>query len=99
MPDVVEVTLFNKRPEIDEPTLVQLATDAAEALKTVEGFLSRILSRDGEGHWTDIVEWESMAQALHAETALADHPWVRAFSAAMEPGAVLLRREVDADGR
>ena len=99
MPDVVEVTLFHKRPEVDEPALVQLATDAAEALKTCTGFLSRVLSRDGEGQWTDIVEWESMAQALHAEAALADHPWVKAFSAAMEPGAILLRREVGPDGR
>jgi hypothetical protein len=94
MNDVVEVTLFLKQPEVDEPGLVQLATEAAAVLQTAPGFLSRVLSRDGDGHWTDIVEWESMAEALHAEAEFADHPAIKAFSAAMQPGAVLLRREV-----
>ena len=94
MAQVVEVTIFELRPEIEADELMQRAGEAAAVLKACGGFVQRLVSRDESGNWVDIVQWESMQALEAAQAACAGSAEVTAMAAAMEPGALVLRQEM-----
>ena len=95
-PGAVEVTVFELNPGVSDDDFLRHAAEASAALKQSGGFIQRLLSRDGDGQWVDIVEWRAVEDAERAETAGADIR-IKVFRAAIAPGAVSLRRQLTPD--
>lgn len=87
-----EVTVFEPLPGIDADEVMRRAGEAAAALKACGGFVQRLVSRDESGQWIDIVQWESLDAALHAETQTRQAPAIAAFAGLMAPGALFMRQ-------
>lgn len=90
MPQVTDVMIFELQPGMDDDGFLRLAHEASAVLKASGGFISRLLSREGT-QWIDIVQWETLDDALRADATVSGRVEVQAFSAAMAPGAISLR--------
>ena len=51
------------------------------------GFIHRRLLKDGDGNWIDIVDWNSMEEAMHAAEAINGKPLAAQFGELVEPGS------------
>jgi hypothetical protein len=61
------------------------------ALDATEAVLSRTLSVDSDGLWTDHVTWTGMAAATAAAETVMQDPASMPFLGMIEPGSVTLR--------
>ena len=85
---VLEVVRFRLVAGSDEAAFLQAAKATEAPLRAQAGFVSRRLVTDGQGGWTDVVEWASMAAAgVAAEKVMAD-PAFALFMAMIDPTSV-----------
>jgi len=84
--------VFEPLPGFEAEEVMRLAGEAAAALKACGGFVQRLVSRDESGQWIDIVQWESLDAALHAQAETRAAPAIAAFAEVMAPGALFMRQ-------
>jgi hypothetical protein len=85
---VLEVVRFRLVAGSDEAAFLAAARATETPLLAQPGFVSRRLVSDGQGAWTDVVEWSSMAAAgVAAEKVMVD-PAFAPFMGMIDMGTV-----------
>lgn len=59
----VEFAPFLKRPDVSEADLIAASDALDDFLRTVDGFLGRMLLKKNESEWHDLVFWRDRAAA------------------------------------
>jgi hypothetical protein len=75
----VEIVHFRLRSDVSEADFLQATAKADGALRCLDGFISRHVSRDKNGNWIDYVLWESMTEALDAAQVFHTLPDAQEF--------------------
>lgn len=70
--ETVEIVLFELAAGVSDAEFLAAAQALEPWLEAVGGFQRRELSRDAEGHWVDIVYWDSLAQAQQAAAQIME---------------------------
>jgi antibiotic biosynthesis monooxygenase (ABM) superfamily enzyme len=87
---VLELVNFRLVPGTSTDTFVALAQATEPALRRQPGYVSRKLVHTAEGQWTDIVEWQSLAQATEAARIVLSDPAFAPFIAAIDMDTVTM---------
>jgi hypothetical protein len=90
---VTEIVTFRLAPGVTEAAFLAAARGTEAFVAAAPGFVSRRLSRGGDGTWTDHVEWASMPQAMAASEALMADPAALPFLQAIDPASIAMRHE------
>lgn len=88
---VMEIVTFTLTPGTDEVSFLAAAKATEAPLRAQRGFVSRSLTRAGDGRWTDHVTWSSMAMA-GADATMAE-PAFGPFMALIHGPSVSLRHD------
>ena len=88
---IAEIVTFRLRPGTDEARFLADARATDRPVAALPGFLSRSLSRDDSGLWTDYVEWTDLASATAAAKAVMGLPEFGPFIAAIDPDGMVMR--------
>ena len=62
----IELVVFQVKPGYSESEVIQAAEKINRKLAGFDGFIHRELSCSKDGTWTDMVQWESLAEAEEA---------------------------------
>jgi hypothetical protein len=88
MNHVKEVVVFRLNPNVDVQVFLDSAKVTFDWVKTMEGFISRDLSVTETGEWIDIVQWQTMANALHAAEQIMNMSSNQSFINSINPTTV-----------
>ena len=88
---VLEIVEFRLRPGSDEPAFLDAARRTEAMLRADGNLVRRVLVRDADDLWTDIIEWTSHEAALSAAGAAMRHPDFAPFGAMIDPATVRMR--------
>jgi hypothetical protein len=91
---VAEIFTFRLSPDTDARAFTEAAAALTPFLTGTGAFLSRTLSADETGLWTDHVTWTSLAAAKRAAKLLADRPEAQPFMAMIAPEGLAMRHAV-----
>ncbi len=88
----IETVTFKLQPGIEETEFVE-AAKATEALLERKGarIERRMLIRDEEGLWTDVVHWQSEMQAKAMAVSLMEEPEFAKMMPMIDPETVTMR--------
>ena len=88
----IETVTFKLQPGTDDAEFVK-AAQATEALLQRKGaqIESRLLIRDENGLWTDVVHWRSERQAKEMAASLMAEPEFAAMMPMIDPKTVTMR--------
>jgi hypothetical protein len=88
---VAEIVTFRLLAGVDQASFLEAArkTDALFAQPT--SYLSRYLSCDAAGTWTDHVEWTSASEAEAGGKLIMSDPAAQPFLAAIDPASIIMR--------
>ncbi len=67
------------------------ATDPA--VRAAPGFISRKLSKDADGIWTDYILWQSMGDAMNAAKTVVNEPAFAPFGSAIDLETLVMRHQ------
>lgn len=73
-PIIAEIVSFRAVAEVTQPEMVRRAAATTGWLARQPGFISRVLSCDEDGAWTDHVLWQNLAAAQAAGAAFITEP-------------------------
>ena len=85
-----EIVTFRALPGISRETLRERAEAIGPWLAACPGFLSRTLSLNDTGTWTDHIVWASPDQAKAAGEKLMNEPSAAPFMAAIDGASVTM---------
>lgn len=88
---VAEIVTFRLVPGTDEAAFLAAARATGAPVSAQPGFVSRHLSRDDTGLWTDHVLWSDMGAALAAAQAVMEDPAFGPFVALIDPEGMAMR--------
>ncbi len=71
---VLELILFNLRPETDRAHYLDVSFRATDWLRARPGYLGREVFEDASGQWIDMVRWKTLDDATSAAEAFTDTP-------------------------
>jgi len=100
---VAEIVTFRLRPDVSEVAFLEAAR-ATDAFLTASGeMITRTLSVDADGLWTDHIVWTSMTAAKSTAAAALQDPRFGPFMAQIDPAGMTLchapvRLRMDAHG-
>jgi hypothetical protein len=80
----MEIVTFRLNPGVTDKAFLDAAKGTEAMVAAQPGFLHRSLRRDGTGLWTDVVAWQSLAQAHAAAAMLTDDPAFAPFGGAID---------------
>ncbi len=83
-----EIVTFRAAHGVAQDTLAEAASGLNAFLDGRDGFVSRTLSCDAEGTWTDYVIWTDLAKAKAAAEKIMAEPVAGAFMALVDPESV-----------
>lgn len=88
----IETVTFKLQPDTDEVAFVK-AAKATEGLLHQKGAMieSRLLIKDEEGQWTDIIHWQSLHQAKEMAATLMEEPEFAQLMPMIDPETVTMR--------
>jgi len=66
---VIEIVTFKLADGVSEAEFLKTVPASNDFLNTMDGFVSRRLSRDDEGTWMEHIEWKTLAAATTASEA------------------------------
>ena len=66
----VEIVIFKLKENVSEAGFLPAADAVEPSLKKMSGFINRQLLKGENGHWIDMVHWESLAEAQQANEAI-----------------------------
>ncbi|MDJ1007200.1 MAG: hypothetical protein QNJ13_05185 [Paracoccaceae bacterium] len=87
----LEIVTFRLIDGVDKAAFLDAAKSTAPFLDETGAVLSRALTVDSDGLWTDVVHWTSLGAAEAAATELMTRPEAAAFLAAIDPASITLR--------
>jgi hypothetical protein len=90
---VLEVVGFRLIPGTTDAAFLAAAHATEVPLRRQPGFLSRQLTRAGDGTWTDHVSWASLPQARAAAKAMMADPAFAPFVALIDPASMQMRHD------
>lgn len=88
---VLEIVTFRLIDGADRHAFLDAARGTATLLRERGALTRRFLTVDGDGLWTDVVEWTSMEAALTAAAEVMEHPGFGPFMAMIDPETVTMR--------
>jgi len=88
---VAEIVTFRLAEGADAQDFVAAAGQMTPFLTRTGAVLSRTLSADENGLWTDHITWTSMEAAKSAAEALMSQPQAEPFMALIDPDTVEMR--------
>ena len=88
---VVEIVTFRLQSTADRDAFAEAAADMSPFLRSTGAVLSRTLSVDEHGLWTDHIVWKNMATARETAARIMQEPSALPFMALIDPGSVDLR--------
>ncbi len=91
VPPVAEIVTFRLIDGADPVAFVKAANALGPFLRSNDDFVSRTLSVDETGVWTDHILWSSQAGATRASQLMFDQPEAKPFLAFMKEDGVNLR--------
>ncbi len=83
-----EIVTFRAADGVSPGAMAQAASGMKPFLDGRDGFVSRTLSCDADGTWTDYVVWTDLATAKAAAEAIMSEPVAGAFMALIDPDSV-----------
>jgi len=85
-----EIVTFRLNPGVSDTAFAKAAAQTTPFLRATGQVLSRVLSRDADGLWTDHITWTSMQAALEtAELAMKHADFAPMMSMISGPEVVL----------
>jgi len=90
-PAVAEIVTFRLVDGADSAAFIQSAEGMKPFLDSTGAVLSRTLSADEDGLWTDHIVWTSMAAAKTAAAQVMSRPEAAPFMALVDPDSVTMR--------
>ncbi len=87
---VMEVVTFRLAPGTTEAAFLTAARATEAPLSRQPGFVSRRLLQGDGGLWTDLVEWQTRAQAEAAAAVMMADPAFTAFIVAIDPASIAM---------
>lgn len=87
---VLELLTYRLHPDVTPDAFLALVDQTMPALHGHPGLLSRTLAAQ-DGQWTEVVRWESQAQADAAGAAIMADPRVAPLMAAIDLGSLTMR--------
>lgn len=88
---IAEIVTYTARDGIRDKDLLRTAQKTETFLRSTGAVLSRSLSRDDTGLWTDYILWTSLDAARATEEQAMERPEFAAFFAMMAEGSAQLR--------
>lgn len=88
---VAEIVTYTVKEGIKTEELLQAARKTEAFLRDTGAVLSRQLSRDESGLWTDYILWTSLEAAKATEAQAMERPEFATFFAMMAEGSAQLR--------
>lgn len=88
---IAEIVTFRLVPGSDVEAFLAAAAGMTPFLDSTGAALSRSLSADDTGLWTDYITWSSMAAAKTAADAMMARPEAAPFIELIDPDTVVLR--------
>lgn len=86
-----EIVTFRLAPGVDGAAFVIAAQAVAPLLDATGAVLSRCLSCDADGTWTDHITWASRDAALQAAEEIMAHPDAQPMMQMIDPAQVQMR--------
>ena len=87
---VAEIVTFRLSNGITPESFLDAVATSDAFLDTRSGFLSRRLTQNEDGTWTDYLEWTDMEAAKSAAEALMTTEGVQPFLSAVDPESVTM---------
>ncbi len=84
----IEVVMFRAKPETSDIQILDLSDELQREVEAFQGCIHRRLLKDGDGNWIDLVDWNSLEEAMAASEAISSTPLAAEFGALVEPGSV-----------
>jgi len=91
MTKTAEIVTFRLIEGADAATFVNAARGMTPYLERTGAVVSRSLSVDPDGLWTDHIVWTSHAAAMEAAQNMPNRPEAAAFMAPIDPASVTMR--------
>lgn len=88
---VAEIVTFHLTKEADPVAFAKAANEMTPFLRGTGAVLSRTLSVDENGLWTDHITWSSMQAATSAAEAMMQQPEAAPFVLMISPETVQMR--------
>lgn len=85
---VIEVVLFELKEGVSPEEFIASATATEEKVRQYSGFIKRQLSQGENGHWVDLVWWESLEEAHHAAENIMKDTSCAPFMQAINPDTI-----------
>ena len=93
---IIEIVTYNLASGVSVPQFLKTAETVNRFLDQTDGFVQRHLSVDGDGVWTDHIEWQSLKQAQSASEKLMSYEPAAGFLAAIdEPSARMSHNKLE----
>ena len=91
MTQTAEIVTFRLKSDADPQAFARAAADLMPFLTSTGDMITRTLSRDDTGLWTDHITWTSRAAADAAAKAMFERPEAAPFVALIEPEGMEMR--------
>jgi len=91
MTKIAEIVTFRLNKDTDSQAFGAAAAKLAPFLDRTGGFVSRSLSCDPEGLWTDHIVWADLASAQRAAQNLMAAPEAAGFLPMIDPNTTTMR--------
>ncbi len=91
VPTVAEIVTFRLKPGSDPAAFAQAAEAMTPFLRSTGAMISRVLSADAEGLWTETITWTSMQAAKDAAAKMFQQPQAAPFMAMIDQTDMVMR--------
>ena len=88
---VAEIVTFRLSDDADPAAFTKAADGMTSFLRSTGAVLSRTLSADAKGLWTDHITWTSMQEARDAAALMMERPEAAPFLSMIDPDTVEMR--------
>lgn len=88
---VLEIVDFRLADGVAEMDFIAAAKGTEAMLRQRGALVRRLLTRDADGLWTDVVEWVSHDGAMAAAEAVMTSESCQPFMAMIDPASVVMR--------
>ena len=90
---VAEIVTFRLVPGVTEAAFLEATRAMQPAVARAPGFVSRRLSHNADGTWTDYVVWTDLARAEAAAREVFADPVTKPFADAIDGASIDMRHE------
>lgn len=85
---VLEIVLFQLAEGVSDAEFLTAARGVEPWLEQQPGFVKRQINRDSQGHWLDLIHWNSLEEAQAAAAQIMSKPEGQAFGATIKPESI-----------